>query len=91
MSDDDEEEDVPLVELGESTAVEGAPLAQVASRLHWPVQKSVVRKKEGGSVVRTPDGPTEVGNLLDTVEITYFESRQEFLTACREEIGRAHV
>ena len=91
MSDDDEEEDAPLVELGEGTSVEGAPLARVASRLHWPVQKSEIRRKEGDSVVRTPDGTMEVGELLDAVEITYFESRQEFVTACREVTGDGPV
>lgn len=92
MSDDEaEEEDAPLVELGESTPVEGAPLTRVASRLHWPVQKSEIRRKEGSSVVRTPKGPTEIGELLDEVEITYFESRQEFVTACRGVAGTGPV
>ncbi|MEM4782286.1 MAG: DUF5789 family protein [Halalkalicoccus sp.] len=83
MSDEEETEDAPLVELGEGVPVEGAPLARVASRLHWPVQKSVVRRKEGASVVRTPEGPKTIDDLLDEVEIAYFESRQEFVTACR--------
>lgn len=88
---DEEEEDVPLVTLGEGTSVEGAPLARVASRLHWPVQKSVIQRKEGTSVVRTPDGTMEVDELLDAVEITYFESRQEFVNACREVTGDGPV
>lgn len=93
MSDDDEaeEEEAPLVELGEGSPVEGAPLAQVASRLHWPVQRSEIRRKEGDAVVRTPDGPTEVGEILESTETTYFESRQEFLDACREVTGTGPV
>lgn len=87
MSDDEEEEDAPLVELGEGADVEGAPIARVASRLHWPVQQSEIRRKEGDSVVRTPDGPRTVGELLDSVENPYFQSRQEFVTACREVAG----
>lgn len=88
MSDDEgEEEEAPLVELGEGAPVEGAPIARVASRLNWPVQQSEIRRKEGDSVVRTPDGPTTVDELLDSVGISYFESRQEFVTACREVAG----
>lgn len=89
MSDDEEaeEEAAPLVELGEGSPVEGAPLARVASRLHWPVQRSEIRRKEGEAVVRTPDGPTELGEILDETGTTYFESRQEFLDACRAVTG----
>jgi hypothetical protein len=92
MSDDEgEEEEAPLVELGEGAPVEGAPIARVASRLHWPVQQSEIKRKEGDSVVRTPDGPTTVDELLASVEISYFESRQEFVTACREVAGDGPV
>ena len=58
MSDDnDEEENAPAVELGDGEPVEGAPVARVASRLTWGIQKSEVDRKEGDTVVRTPDGP----------------------------------
>ncbi|MDL5361916.1 DUF5789 family protein [Halalkalicoccus sp. NIPERK01] len=87
MSDEDqeeaEEEEAPLVDLGEGVPVEGAPIARVASRLHWPVQRSEIRRKEGETVVRTTRGPKSVGELLDGTDVTYFESRQEFLDACR--------
>lgn len=92
MSDEeDEKEEAPLVELGEATPVEGVPLAQVASRLHWPVQKSEIRRREGDTVVRTPRGPKRVGELLDEVEGTYFERRQEFTAACREVTGTGPI
>lgn len=92
MSDEDEaEEEAPLVELGERTPVEGAPLARVASRLHWPIQRSEIRRKEGETVVRTPEGPERIGQLLDGTDIAYFESRQEFVDACREVAGTGPV
>lgn len=92
MSDEDEtEEEAPLVGLGESTPIEGAPLARVASRLYWPVQRSEIRRKEGETVVRTTKGPKRIGELLDEVEITYFESRQEFLAACRGVTGTGPI
>jgi len=43
MSEDDaedEEAEEPAVELGEGASVEGAPLARVVARLHFPLQKS---------------------------------------------------
>ncbi len=92
MSDEEaDEEEAPLVELGEDVPVEGVPLAQVASRLYWPVQRSEIRRKEGDAVVRTPDGPKRVGELLDGIDVTYFERRQEFLDACREVTGTGPV
>jgi len=56
MSDEDEEAE-PAVSLGESTPVEGAPLARVSSRLTWPKEKSEVDRLEGESVIRTPTDP----------------------------------
>lgn len=89
MSDDDESE--PAVELGEPTPVEGAPLARVISRLHWPIQASEVHRREGETVVRTPDGPVKLEDLLSTIEVTYFESRQEFDRHFREAMGEGPV
>lgn len=96
MSDDEEqeeeeEEDEPLVELGERVPVEGVPLAQVASRLAYPQQQSEVRRKEGDSVVRTPEGPKRVDELLEAVDNPYFQSRQEFVNAVREVTGAGPV
>ena len=99
MSDEDQDqdqeqeeaEDEPLVELGESVPVEGVPLQQVASRLAYPQQKSEVNRKEGKTVVRTPEGPKRVDELLEAVEIPYFQSRQEFVNAVRAEIGTGPV
>ena len=88
MADDtEEEEEAPAVELGEGERVEGAPLARVASRLHWPVQKSEIDRKEGESTVRTPDGPRVLSDLLAEADETYFERRQEFLNQMRAITG----
>lgn len=77
MSDEESEE--PAVELGEGDPVEGAPPARVASRLTWPITKSDLLEKEGDAVVRTPEGPREVADLLEDVDTTYFDRRQTFL------------
>lgn len=88
MADSDEDgDDEPAVTLGEKVPVEGAPLARISSRLHWPIQKSEIDRLEGDSVVRTPDGPKELSELLEDVPVTYFERRQEFDRQVRAEIG----
>ena len=94
MSDDNgdaEEEDAPAVELGDGEPVEGAPIARVASRLTWAIQKSEVDRKEGDTVVRTPDGPQELSAVLEAVEETYFADRHEFEAAVRAVIGTGPV
>lgn len=92
MSDDsDEEPQEPAVELGEGETVEGAPLARVASRLTWPKEKSNIVAKEGEAVIRTPDGPQTLADVLEHVDITYFASRQEFTEAVFDTIGRGPV
>ncbi|WP_158057566.1 DUF5789 family protein [Halorussus halophilus] len=92
MADDNEEEaDEPAVELGEGESVEGAPLARVASRLHWPIQKSEIERKEGDATVRTPDGPRELSDVLGDVDETYFESRQEFQRLVRDAVGTGPI
>lgn len=95
MADDQEESDEaaaePRVELGEAAPVEGAPLARVASRLTWPQEKSEVVRKEGETVVRTPDGPAELATILEDVETTYFGRRQDFVDAVRAVIGSGPI
>jgi hypothetical protein len=88
---DEEEDEGPVVELGEGTPVEGAPLARVASRLTWPQERSFVERKEGDAVVRTPDGPRELAELLEEAGETYFESRQHFVEEIHSVIGVAPV
>lgn len=83
----DEAEEGPTVELGAGTAVEGAPLARVASRLTWPIEQSEVARKEGGTVIRTGDGPRELVDVLEAVDTSYFATRQEFVEAVREVVG----
>ncbi len=91
MADDDEAEEEPAVELGEGETVEGAPLARIASRLTWPQEASSIRRKEGDAVIRTPDGPTVLTELLDEVEGEYFDTRQRFVTAVQSVIGSRPV
>lgn len=94
-TDDDgdasEEDAEPAVELGDGDPVEGAPLARVASRLTWPQEKSEIDRKEGATVIRTPDGPQELTVVLEAVDTTYFARRQEFMTAIRDAIGTGPI
>lgn len=87
----EEADEGPSVELGEGASVEGAPLARVASRLTWPIERSEVERKEGDTVVRTVDGPRELASVLDDVETTYFATRQEFVATVREVVGTGPV
>ncbi|WP_440771808.1 DUF5789 family protein [Natronorubrum sp. DTA28] len=89
MSDEDDDE--PAVTLGESTPVEGAPLARVTSRLVWPKEKSEIDRLEGDSVVRTPDGPQELSSILESIDETYFQRHQEFETHVRAVIGTGPI
>ena len=89
MSDDEESE--PAVTLGEKTPVEGAPLARVTSRLSWPRAASEIDALEGDSVVRTPEGPQELSEILSELDESYFERRQEFESHVRELIGTGPV
>lgn len=91
MADDEEEQEEPAVELGDREAVEGQPLARVASRLTWPQEASRIRSKEGDSVVRTPDGPRSLDAVLDEADGTYFESRQNFMRAVYGVVGDGPV
>ena len=89
MADDEEseEEEAPAVELGDGESVEGAPLARVSARLMWGIEKSEVRRREGETTIRTPDGPRKLDAVLDEVELPYFEKRQEFESAVEDVIG----
>jgi hypothetical protein len=91
MSDEDEEADEPAVELGEGTDVEGAPLARVSHRLHYGIEHSEVVRREGDTVVRTPDGPQALGDVLDEIDDTYFETRNAFEAAVHEVVGTGPV
>ena len=91
MTDEDEEDDAPAVELGEGETVEGAPLARVASRLTWPQEASRIREKEGESTIRTPGGPRRIDEVLEEAGETYFESRQQFRAEIESVIGTGPV
>jgi len=89
MAEDTDEADG--VELGSGPAVEGAPIARVAERLTWAIQKSEVDRKEGETLIRTPEGPRELSEILAEVEETYFTTRQAFREAVDPVIGTEPV
>jgi len=84
------DEDSPVA-LGPGQSVEGAPLARVAARLTWGIERSTVLEREGDTVIRTPDGPRELADVLAGVEETYFATQQEFERAVRPIIGTGPV
>lgn len=89
--EDAETEDEPAVELGEGPAVEGAPVARIAARLTWGIEKSAIVAREGETEIRTPDGPRALADVLAEVEETYFATRQEFTGAIEEAVGTGPV
>jgi hypothetical protein len=91
MADEDESEDEPAVSLGEGPDVEGAPVARVATRLMWGIEKSEIEAREGDTVVRTPDGPQELSAVLNDIDETYFATRQEFTDAVDAALGTGPV
>ena len=88
---DEEDDSEPAVALGEGEPVEGAPLARVTSRLTWPIEASEVDRREGESVIRTPDGPRELSGVLEEIDETYFERRQEFENHVRDVVGTGPI
>lgn len=88
---DEEAEEGPAVELGEGPAVEGAPVARVASRLTWPQERSEIVRKEGESEIRTPDGPRTLSDVLEETDVTYFATRKAFYEAVRGVVGTGPV
>ena len=90
MSDDESEEET-AVELGEGPDVEGAPLARVIARLSWGIEHSTVVDREGDTVIRTPEGPQELSEVLADVDVPYFADRHEFEDAVREVIGTGPI
>ena len=84
---DEEENEEPAVTLGEGVAVEGAPLARIAARFMWGIEKSTIVEREGETDIRTPDGPRELGDVLAEVDEPYFSTRQEFVDAVEAVIG----
>jgi hypothetical protein len=91
MSDTDEDAEGPAVPLGEGEPVEGAPLARVASRLHYAIGKSEVVRREGNTVIRTPDGPRELAVILEETDEVYFDTRRAFEAAVRDVIGTGPI
>ena len=92
MSDNgEEEEDEPVVELGEGEEVEGAPVSRVTSRLFFPIEKSEVVRREGETTLRTPDGPQSVKDVLGSSDEVYFETSQDLVGTVRSVVGTGPV
>lgn len=91
MSDDEGDEEEPAVPLGEGETVEGAPLARIASRLYFPIEASEVRRRDGDTTIRTPDGPRELGSVLDESDEVYFPDRQSLLQSVESVVGTGPV
>lgn len=92
MSDNgEEEEDEPVVELGDGDDVEGAPVARVASRLFFPIEKSEVLRREGETTVRTPDGAQSVADVLEQSDEVYFETNADLVNAVESVVGMGPV
>jgi hypothetical protein len=91
MAEDDESDDEPAVTLGEGEPVEGAPLARLAERLMWGIERSEIEAREGDTLVRTPDGPRRLSEILDGVDRTYFATRQEFVDAVGAAVGKGPI
>lgn len=92
MADDTgDEDDGPVVELGEGATVQGAPLARVAERFAWPQQRSEIDRREGDTEIRTPDGPRPLGDLLAELDESYFSTQQEFVNALSSAVGSGPV
>jgi len=89
--DEDEETEEPAVPLGEGEPVDGAPIERISARLMWGIEKSEIDEREGEAVVRTPDGPRELGDILEEVDRTYFATRQEFEDSVRDVVGSGPV
>jgi hypothetical protein len=88
---DEEEDEGPVVELGEGEPVEGVPLEQATARLYYGIEKSEVERREGDTVVRTPDGSRQLGDVLAEVEETYFETRRDLEAAIEGVVGTGPV
>jgi hypothetical protein len=91
MADEDEEEAGPVVELGQGDPVEGAPLARVASRLYYGIEASEVVRREGETEIRTPDGPRALGDVFESVDETYFETKQALVRTVEDVVGTGPV
>lgn len=91
MSDSEEDAEGPAIPLGEGEAVEGAPLARVTSRLHYAIGKQEVIRREGDTVIRTPDGPQELASVLEATDEVYFDTRQALKSAVRDVTGTGAV
>ncbi|GAA0292448.1 DUF5789 family protein [Halarchaeum salinum] len=91
MADDEEETAEPAVELGAGAPVEGVPIARVASRFTWGIQRSEIVRRDGETAIRTPAGPRRLADVLAHCDVPYFESRREFVETVREQVGDGPV
>lgn len=91
MADDEDEEEEPAVSLGEGGPVEGAPIARIAARFTWGIEAESIVEREGDTEIRTPDGPRELADIVESVDEPYFSTRREFVNAVRDEVGTGPI
>ena len=87
----EEESNFVDMELDVDGTVEGAPIERIASRLTWPQEKSEIVRKEGGELIRTPNGARKLEDLLEGVDTTYFSKRQMFVEILEKQIGKGTI
>lgn len=90
-SENGEDEAGPAVELGEGESVEGAPLGRITARFHFGIERSEILRREGDTVIRTPDGPRELQDVLAESDETYFVKRADLERTLRDIIGHGPV
>ncbi len=94
MAEDEEEaeeEEGPVVELGDREHVEGAPVSRPLSRLHYGIEKTEVVRRVGDVEIRTPNGPRTLEDVLSGVEDTYFPTKEDLRSAVDGVVGRGPV
>lgn len=80
-----------MVELGDKRPVDGAPLARIAARFTWGISAAEIRRREGKTPIRTPDGPRTLASVLNEIDEPYFSTRRAFETAVRDVVGEGPV
>jgi hypothetical protein len=88
MSDDDAET-APTVSLGADEPVDGAPIARVAARLHYPLPRSQLVARAGEIQIRTPAGPTTLATIIEETDAQIFPTAAALISTVRESAGDA--
>lgn len=88
---EDDEETAPTVRLGDDEPVRGAPIARVAARQHYPLQRSQLLDRAGEIEIRTPAGPTTIETVIQETDTAIFPTATALITTIREAVGDGPV